>query len=125
MEETGVDCLAVAIGTCHGIYPKGMVPKLQLELLKEIKAAVNIPLVLHGGSANRDSEIAAAARMGINKVNISSDIKDPFYRKCREVLQDPYIREPDAIYPPCIAAMKEVIFHKFDLLGTTGKASLY
>lgn len=125
VEETGVDCLAVAIGTCHGIYPKGMVPKLQLELLKEIKAAVNIPLVLHGGSANRDSEIAAAARMGINKVNISSDIKDPFYRKCREVLQDPYIREPDAIYPPCIAAMKEVIFHKFDLLGTTGKASLY
>lgn len=125
VEETGVDCLAVAIGTCHGIYPKGMVPKLQLELLKEIKTAVNIPLVLHGGSANRDSEIAAAARMGINKVNISSDIKDPFYRKCREVLQDPYIREPDAIYPPCIAAMKEVIFHKFDLLGTTGKASLY
>lgn len=125
VEETGVDCLAVAIGTCHGIYPKGMVPKLQLELLKEIKAAVNIPLVLHGGSANRDPEIAAAARMGINKVNISSDIKDPFYRKCREVLQDPYIREPDAIYPPCIAAMKEVIFHKFDLLGTTGKASLY
>ena len=125
VEETGVDCLAVAIGTCHGIYPQGMVPKLQLELLKEIKAAVNIPLVLHGGSANRDSEIAAAARMGINKVNISSDIKDPFYRKCREVLQDPYIREPDAIYPPCIAAMKEVIFHKFDLLGTIGKASLY
>ncbi|MBQ3089956.1 MAG: ketose-bisphosphate aldolase [Oscillospiraceae bacterium] len=125
VEETGVDCLAVAIGTCHGIYPKGMIPKLQLDLLKEIKEAVKIPLVLHGGSSNRDEEIAAASRMGINKINISSDIKDPFYRKCREVLQDPYIREPDAIYPPCIEAMKEVIFHKFDLLGTTGKAHLY
>lgn len=125
VEETGVDCLAVAIGTCHGIYPKGMIPKLELERLKEIKAAVGIPLVLHGGSANRDEEIAEAARSGINKINISSDIKDPFYQKCREVLQDPYIREPDAIYPPCIAVMKEVIFHKFDLLGTTGKAELY
>lgn len=125
VRETGVDCLAVAIGTCHGIYPKGMIPKLQLDLLKELKEKLGIPLVLHGGSANRDEEIAAASRMGINKINISSDIKDPFYQKCREMLKDPYIREPDAIYPPCIAAMKEVIYHKFDLLGTTGKAPLY
>lgn len=122
---TGVDTLAVAIGTCHGIYPHGMTPRLQLDRLKAIKASVGIPLVLHGGSANRDEEIAAAARSGINKINISSDIKDPFYQKCREVLQDPYIREPGDIYPPCIEVMKQVIFHKFDLLGTTGKASLY
>lgn len=125
VQETGVDSLAVAIGTCHGIYPKGMVPTLQLDLLQKIKKATGIPLVLHGGSANRDEEIAAAARMGINKINISSDIKDPFYQKCREVLKDPYIREPGDIYPPCIEEMKKVIFHKFDLLGTTGKASLY
>lgn len=125
VEESGVDALAIAIGTCHGIYPKGMIPKLQLELLKKIKAAIPIPLVLHGGSANHDEEIAEAARNGINKINISSDIKDAFYQKCREVLQDPYIREPGDIYIPCIDAMKQVIFHKFDLLGTTGKASLY
>lgn len=125
VQETGVDTLAVAIGTCHGIYPKGMVPTLQLDLLQDIKKATGIPLVLHGGSANRDEEIAAAARMGINKINISSDIKDPFYQKCREVLKDPYIREPGDIYPPCIEEMKKVILHKFDLLGTTGKASLY
>ena len=123
--ETGVDTLAIAIGTCHGIYPKGMVPTLQIQRLKDIKKVVPIPLVLHGGSANKDEEIAEAARCGINKINISSDIKDPFYQKCREVLQDPYIREPGDIYPPCIEVMKEVIRHKFDLLGTTGKAPLY
>lgn len=125
VQETGVDTLAVAIGTCHGIYPPGMIPSLQLDLLQEIKAATGIPLVLHGGSANRDEEIAAAARLGINKINISSDIKDPFYQTCRQVLQDPYIREPGDIYPPCIAAMKQVIHHKFQLLGTAGKAALY
>lgn len=123
--ETGVDSLAVAIGTCHGIYPPGMIPTLQLDLLKEIKERVKIPLVLHGGSSNKDEDIAIAARTGINKINISSDIKDPFYQKCREMLKDPYIREPNEIYPPCIEVMKEVIRHKFKLLGTDGKSSLY
>ncbi len=125
VEETGVDSLAVAIGTCHGIYPERMTPTLQLDLLKEIKAAVKIPLVLHGGSSNKDEEIAAASRTGINKINISSDIKDPFYQKCREVLKDPYIREPGDIYPPCIEEMKKVIRHKFKLLGADQKAALY
>lgn len=125
VEESGVDTLAVAIGTCHGIYPNGMKPKLQLERLKEIKERVKIPLVLHGGSANRDEEIAEASRLGINKINISSDVKDAFYQKCREVLKDPYIREPEDIYTPCISAMKEVAVHKFELLGSAGKAVLY
>lgn len=125
VKETGVDSLAIAIGTCHGIYPPGMTPSLQLDLLKKIKSVVKIPLVLHGGSSNKDEEIALAARAGINKVNISSDIKDPFYKKCREVLTNPYIREPGEIYPPCIDVMKKVIRHKFELLGTSGKASLY
>lgn len=125
VEESGVDTLAVAIGTCHGIYPDGMKPKLQLERLKEIKEKVGIPLVLHGGSANRDDEIAAASQMGINKINISSDVKDAFYQKCREVLQDPYLREPEDIYTPCIEAMKKVAIHKFHLLKAAGKAGLY
>ena len=46
--KTGVDCLAIAIGTAHGIYPKGFVPKLQLELLERIKEVAPVPLVLHG-----------------------------------------------------------------------------
>lgn len=51
--RTGADTLAVAIGTAHGIYPKGMQPKLQMDILRDIAGRIDIPLVLHGGSANR------------------------------------------------------------------------
>lgn len=125
VEATDVDTLAVAIGTSHGIYPKDKKPELKLDLLKEIASKVNIPLVLHGGSANPDEEIAAAVRLGINKINISSDIKDAFYQKCREVLSDPVLREPNSIYPPCIEAMKVVARHKIELFNAEGKAALY
>jgi len=123
--RTGVDTLAIAIGTSHGIYPKNMQPKLRLDLLKEIRAIVDIPLVLHGGSANSDTEIAESIKLGISKINISSDIKDAFYKKCREVLQDPVIREPNAIYPPCIEAMKKVINQKIDLFNDADKVKYY
>lgn len=126
VERTGVDTLAIAIGTSHGIYPKDMKPKLKLDLLKEIRGIVDIPLVLHGGSANEDKEIAEAVKLGISKINISSDIKDAFYKKCREVLvQDPGIREPNAIYPPCIEAMKEVIYAKIALFNDGDKVKCY
>ena len=125
VEATGVDALAVAIGTAHGIYPKDKTPELKLDLLKEIAARVDIPLVLHGGSANPEDEIVAAVRLGINKINISSDIKDAFYRKCREVLADPILREPNSIYPPCIEAMKKMTIHKIDLFDAANKATLY
>jgi len=125
VEATNVDTLAVAIGTAHGIYPKDKKPELKLELLKKIASMVDIPLVLHGGSANPDEEIAAAVKLGINKINISSDMKDAFYQKCREVLKDPVLREPNSIYPPCIAAAKAVCKYKIDLFNAAGKAALY
>jgi fructose-bisphosphate aldolase class II len=125
VEATGVDTLAVAIGTAHGIYPKDKKPELKLDLLKEIASRVDIPLVLHGGSANPEDEIVAAVKLGINKINISSDMKDAFYQKCREVLSDPHLREPNSIYPPCIEAMKKVCHHKIELFNAAGKAALY
>lgn len=125
VERAGVDTLAVAIGTCHGLYPKGFVPKLKLDLLKEIKAKVDVPLVLHGGSNNPDEEIGEAVMRGINKINISSDIKTAYFMKMREVLQDETLREPFAIHPACVQAMKQVAAHKMELLQTVGKASLY
>ena len=125
VEATCVDTLAVAIGTMHGIYPKDKKPELRLDLLKEIASRVDIPLVLHGGSANPEEEIAAAVKLGVNKINISSDVKDAFYQKCRDVLLDPTIREPFSIYPPCIEAMKQVCYQKFALFDAEGKAELY
>lgn len=125
VERTGVDTLAIAIGTRHGIYPSDLKPELKLDLLREIDAAVDVPLVLHGGSNNPDPEIAEAARNGVNKINISSDIKIAYYDKAREMLRDPQLREPDAIQPPCRAALQAVAAQKIDLFGATGKADLY
>ena len=125
VEQTGVDSLAVAIGTYHGFYPAHLKPELKLDLLKEIKSRVQIPLVLHGGSNNPDDEIAQATKLGINKVNISSDIKVAYHAKMREVLADGRLREPLTIQPPCIEAMKAVAGHKIDLFGAAGRASLY
>ena len=82
-------------------------------------------MVLHGGSDNPDSEIAEAVSLGVCKINISSDIKKAFYVKCREVLQDQSLREPNAIYPPCIDAMKVVVRQKIDLFNTADKARHY
>ncbi len=124
--ETGIDCLAVAIGTAHGIYPKGFKPELKLDLLSEIKAKVNIPLVLHGGSANPDSEIAESVKRGINKINISSDIKDAFYQQLRKTLTaDPHVREPFELYVDSIHVMKEVIEQKIDLFNDADKVKYY
>jgi fructose-bisphosphate aldolase class II len=125
VRRTGVDSLAVAIGTYHGLYPKTLKPELKLDLLKEIKDRVQIPLVLHGGSGNPDDEIAQAVRLGINKINISSDIKVAYHAKMREVLADTSLREPNSIQPPCIDAMKVVAAHKIDLFEAAGKASFY
>lgn len=125
VERTGVDSLAVAIGTRHGLYPSSLKPELRLDLLDEIDAATDVPLVLHGGSNNPDAEIAQACRRGINKVNISSDIKVAYYEKMRDVLTDGGLREPGAIQPQCQEALKVVAAHKIDLFGAAGKAPLY
>ena len=118
--------LAIAIGTAHGIYPKDFVPHLEQELLTEIKNTVSIPLVLHGGSANPDSEIAEAVKRGVNKINISSDIKDAFYQQLRKTLgNDPVIREPFDLYLESIDAMKEVVNQKIDLFNDADKMKYY
>ncbi len=124
--ETGVDTLAIAIGTSHGLYPKGMQPELKQELLSEIKAKLpDTPLVLHGGSGNKDEEIAEAVRRGVHKINISSEIKDAFYQQLRITLQDPKIREPFELYPDSVKAMNEVVEHKVRLFNDDDKLQYY
>ncbi|HEV7184925.1 MAG TPA: ketose-bisphosphate aldolase [Leifsonia sp.] len=125
VERTGVDSLAVAIGTRHGIYPASLKPELKLELLTQIKRTVGIPLVLHGGSNNPDSEIAQSVKLGVNKINISSDIKVAYFDAMREVLADLSLREPNLIEPPATEAMKRLAAHKIDLFDAAGKAHLY
>ena len=73
VKETGVDALAVAIGTAHGKYPEGFVPKLDFERLAELKAALKMPLVLHGGSGSGEENLKKAVAGGINKINVATD----------------------------------------------------
>lgn len=125
VEKTGCDCLAIAIGTAHGIYPVGFEPHLKLDLLSEIKKQVTVPLVLHGGSANPDVEIAEAVKRGVNKINISSDIKAAFFQQCRKVLEDKKLREPLDIFPTCIEVMNRTVRHKIHLFNSNDKAKYY
>ncbi|MEB8131352.1 ketose-bisphosphate aldolase [Mammaliicoccus sciuri] len=127
LERTGVDSLAIAIGTAHGIYPKNMKPELKLDILKETSHLTDIPLVLHGGSSNPDNEIQEAVKLGINKINISSDIKIAFTNKLRDVLdnQDSEAREPNVIFPSCIEETKKVAVEKINLFNSVNKANLY
>mgnify|MGYP000427550434 CR=1 FL=1 len=127
IELTGVDSLAVAIGTAHGIYPKDLKPKLRHDILEEIEKLVEIPLVLHGGSSNPDEEIAKAVTMGINKINISSDIKIVFANKLKEVLANggSEIREPNVMFPACMEETKKVAIEKIKLFKSDNKAKLY
>ncbi|MFE6074620.1 ketose-bisphosphate aldolase [Paenibacillus sp. NPDC057886] len=123
--RTGIDTLAVAIGTAHGIYPKHIKPELQMDILREINQLVDIPLVLHGGSANPDQEVSDSVQLGICKINISSDMKYSYFKKAREILSTTELWDPNAIYPECIAEAQSVIRHKMNLFNSVGKADLY
>ena len=124
IEKTNVDSLAIAIGTAHGIYPKNMKPKLRLDILQEIEKLVEIPLVLHGGSSNPDEEISQSVKLGINKINISSDIKIVFANKLKEILaaSDSEIREPNVMFPECMKETKKVAIDKIKFFNSEGKA---
>lgn len=126
VEETGVDTLAVGIGTSHGIYPADVTPKIRIDILQKIVQAVpDTPLVLHGGSSNPDEQIAEAVKNGISKVNISSDYKHAFFEKTREILSENDGWDPNHLLPEAIEAGKKVIHHKNDLFNSIGKAKLY
>ena len=126
IKTTGIDTLAIAIGTAHGLYPKNVTPKLNIELLKELEERLDIPFVLHGGSGNPDMEVSEASRHGVGKVNLSSDLKSAFFKAIAEHLAEhPDHYEPNQIYPGPNEAVKKVVKHKLEVLGTIGKASLY
>ncbi|HHW17322.1 MAG TPA: class II fructose-bisphosphate aldolase [Firmicutes bacterium] len=72
VKQTGVDCLAIAIGTAHGKYVG--TPRLDFDRLVAIRKAVSIPLVLHGGSSTGDENLARAVQLGITKVNLATDL---------------------------------------------------
>ena len=122
VEETGVTCLAVAVGTAHGRYTKP--PKLDIERIKAIrKATNNTALVLHGGSGVPDEEIRKAVKAGIRKMNFATDICYAFLDCCLEELQKPdrAIAVDNFMKKP-IEAVKDFCITRIKLVGADGKA---
>lgn len=122
--ETGVDALAVSIGTLHGLY-RGK-PKLDFERLSQLRAACPIPLVLHGGSDTPDADLRRAIEIGIDKINIWTDVRIPFLQALKETLESPIrsLEVSDAL-GAARAAATQIIRQKNRLLGATGKAREY
>lgn len=93
VEKTGIDSLAVAIGTAHGFY-KGT-PKLEFERLAEIRNKVSVPLVLHGSSGIPDEDVQKAISLGICKVNFATELRVAYSDAVKA-----YIAQDDSVYDP-------------------------
>lgn len=121
VERTGIDSLAVAIGTAHGVY-KG-VPKLDFSRLSEIRKAVSIPLVLHGTSGVPDEDVAECIKLGICKVNYATDLRIAFTKGINQVLKE----NPDTIDPKKYNAkgreeVRKYVMHKMKICQSIAKA---
>ena len=120
VNRTGVDSLAIAIGTAHGLY-KGE-PKLDFERLKEIREKVNVPLVLHGASDVPDELVEKAISLGICKVNIATDLKVPFSDAVKEYFKEnPKSNDPRKYMTPGKEAMKKIVEHKIRVCGSENR----
>ncbi len=116
--DTGVDALAVAVGTAHGVYTG--TPKLDFERLADINAACKRPLVLHGGSGSGDDNIARACTMGISKVNVVTDIFAALTGDARTA--DYSGGKGFQFFPGISDAAKKVMLRLFDITGSAGKS---
>ncbi|MGI5851382.1 MAG: class II fructose-1,6-bisphosphate aldolase [Caldicoprobacterales bacterium] len=118
---TGVDTLAVAIGTAHGLY-KGE-PKLDFERLSAINDRLGIPLVLHGGSGVPDGAVRESIRRGICKVNIATELKVPMANAIQGVFAaNPRENDPRKYMGAAKEAVKEAARTKIRLCGSVGRA---
>jgi len=117
--ESGADSLAPAIGTAHGIYKT--TPKLNFQRLKEIREAVDVPLVLHGGSGIPEDMICEAIDIGISKINVGTELKYKWSAMIKDGL-DRGIKEPIPLEQNAKEAVKEIARAKIRLFGSSGRA---
>ena len=116
VQQTGVDALAIAIGTAHGQY-KGE-PQLDLDRLSEIVKLVDVPIVLHGSSGVPDEAIREAIARGVRKVNIDTNIREAFMAALSGALAaKPNELDPRKVLAPAREAATEIIREKIRLFG--------
>lgn len=121
VDYTGADCLAVAIGTAHGNYPKGLTPKLDFERLALLKETLQMPLVLHGGSGAGEENIRKAVAHGINKINVCTDL----FKVGRQAMVDAATADPMIDYMDFqiagMKAMQQFIQDYMQVIGSSGR----
>ncbi len=121
VERTGVDSLAIAVGTAHGVY-KGE-PDIDFDRISEIRKLVEVPLVLHGSSGVAYDDLREAISRGICKINIDTDLRAAFTRAIHKFVEEnPEVIDPRKILGPAKEAMKETIKEKMEVFGSVGKA---
>ncbi|OON42097.1 class II aldolase, tagatose bisphosphate family [Izhakiella australiensis] len=120
VDATGIDSLAIAIGTAHGMYKRE--PKLDFSRLEEVRNRVSLPLVLHGASGLPASAIRQAISLGICKVNVGTELKIAFSDGLKSFFQHhPQANDPRNYMPPAKAAMADVVAKVIDICGCAGK----
>ncbi|MGQ3381031.1 class II fructose-bisphosphate aldolase [Priestia endophytica] len=120
VEMTGVPTLAPAIGTAHGIY-KGK-PDIDFDRIAKIAEIVDVPLVLHGGSAVPEADVRRCVSLGMAKVNVSTELKNAYSEAIRNHFEmDPDSLDPRAYLQKAKEAAKEMAKSKIRMVGSEGK----
>lgn len=121
VERTGIDSLAVAIGTAHGLYKSE--PNIDFERLEKIEKKVDVPLVLHGASDVPDETVKRCIELGICKVNIATELKIAFSDQLKKYLKEnPEANDPRKYMKDAKASMKELVKKKILLCNSNDKA---
>jgi len=120
-EETGVDALAIAVGTAHGLY-KGEV-KIRYDIIEAVASKIPVPIVLHGGSGVPDDMIRKAIQAGVGKINVNTENQVACTKTIRDIFaKDAKVYDPRKYLGPAREAMKEVVKEKIRLFGSSNKA---
>lgn len=113
IEETGIDSLAPALGSVHGLYHGE--PNLDFETMKEISEHVDIPLVLHGGTGIPDDQIKKAISCGINKININTELQIAWYQEVKKFIEKNNSYDPRKVIGSGEKAIKEKVREKTEM----------
>jgi fructose-bisphosphate aldolase class II len=120
-EETGVDCLAIAVGTAHGMYSGE--PNIRFDIIEKVASAIPVPIVLHGGSGVPDEMIRKSIQAGVGKINVNTENQVACTDAIREVLgKDAKVYDPRKYLGPGRSAMVEVVKSKIELFGSANQA---
>jgi fructose-bisphosphate aldolase class II len=120
-EETGVDCLAIAVGTAHGMYAGEV--KIRYDIIEQVASKIPVPVVLHGGSGVPDEAIRKSVTVGVGKINVNTENQVACTQTIRDVLaKDAKVYDPRKYLTPARKAMVEVVKSKIKLFGSEGQA---